>query len=92
MYWHVCHFVQLLSCTYSTLRIEVVSEYHCSWNRRNINPEHFQPVPWKLGMQPHPLAKMFWAKLIGFGQIWLDFSKIEEELRRNLGKSDKIWI
>jgi len=27
-------------------------------------------------MQPHPLAKIFWAQLVGFGAI----------LRRNLGK------
>jgi len=28
-------------------------------------------------MQPHPLANFIWAKLIRFGQIWLDLSKIK---------------
>jgi len=31
-------------------------------------------------MQPHPLAKNFWAKLIRFGQIWLDLGKIKAKL------------
>jgi len=38
-------------------------------------------------MQPHPVAKIFWAKLVRFGQIWLNWAK----LKRNLGKSDWIW-
>jgi len=33
-------------------------------------------VPRELGMQPHPLPKFFGAKLIRFGQIWLDLGKI----------------
>jgi len=26
-------------------------------------------------MQPHPLAKFFWSKLVRFGQIWGGLSK-----------------
>jgi len=40
------------------------------------------------GIQPHPLAKMFWAKLVKFGQIWLDLGEIQAKLWRNWGKSD----
>jgi len=32
--------------------------------------------------------KILGAKLIRFGQIWLDLGKIRGKLRRNLGKSD----
>jgi len=33
-------------------------------------------------------AKVFGAKLIRFGQIWLDLGKFWAKMRRNLGKSD----
>jgi len=29
----------------------------------------------ELGMQLHHLAKIYWAKLVGFEQIWLDLGK-----------------
>jgi len=35
-------------------------------------------------MLRHPLAKFVWAKLVRFGQIWLDLGK----LRQNCGE---IW-
>jgi len=35
---------------------------------------------WGVGMQAHPIANLFGAKLVRFGQMSLDF-----------GKSDKIW-
>jgi len=35
-------------------------------------------------MQPYPLAKTFWEKLIRFGQIWLDLGDIWAYL-------SKIW-
>jgi len=41
-------------------------------------------------MQTHPLAKSFWAKLVRFGQIWLDLSEIWSKLRQNLGKSNQV--
>jgi len=36
----------------------------------------------------HPIAKVFSAKLIKFGQIWLDLGEIWAKLRRFLSKSD----
>jgi len=33
-------------------------------------------------------VKIFWAKLIRFGQIWFDLGKTWAKLRRNVGKSD----
>jgi len=38
----------------------------------------------EMEMQSHLLVRIFWAKLIRFGQICLDLSKI----KRNLGKID----
>jgi len=35
-------------------------------------------------MQPHPLTKMFWAKLVRFGQIWSDLGEIGQNY-------DEIW-
>jgi len=35
-------------------------------------------------MQQHPLVKKFEARLIRFGQIWLDLGEILAKLRRNL--------
>jgi len=28
-------------------------------------------------MQPYPLAKLFWEKLVSPGQVWLDLGKIK---------------
>jgi len=52
-------------------------------------------------MQPHSLAKLFWSKLIRFGQIWLDLGKIKAKFGQNwskmwaksnyFGKFDWIW-
>jgi len=39
-------------------------------------------------MQLHPLAKIFWAKLIRFGQTWLDLGKIETKFGR---RRSEIW-
>jgi len=36
-------------------------------------------------MQPQPLEKFFWAKLIRFRKIWLDLGKILAKLEQNLG-------
>jgi len=36
-------------------------------------------------MQAHLLKKNFWAKLVKFGQIWLDMGEIWAKLRQNLG-------
>jgi len=38
-------------------------------------------------MQPHPLATFLWAKLVRFGQVWLDLGKIKAKFEQNLGKS-----
>jgi len=37
-------------------------------------------------MWPYPLAKFSWAKLIGFGQIWLDLGKIKTIFRAKVVK------
>jgi len=37
-------------------------------------------------MQPHPLAEILSAKLVRFGQNWLDLGEIWVRLRQNLGK------
>jgi len=48
------------------------------------------------GMLLHPIVKNFWAKLIRFGQIWLDkiWEKTETKFgqkRLDFGKFDWIW-
>jgi len=42
-------------------------------------------------MQPHPLAKIFWANLGRFGQIWLDLGKIKAKFGQNWGEILAKW-
>jgi len=54
------------------------------------------------GMQPHLFAKNFLAKLVSFGQIWLNLAKLRRHLSTiepkfvqkslDLGKFDYIWV
>jgi len=45
-----------------------------------------------VGNAPHPLAKIFfWTKLIGFGQIWLDFGQNQNLASQKVFNLLRLW-